>query len=109
MVFRQLAVHGLSDSTKALMDIDRKRSQNHLVCDHCGIVVAQGRIYSEFVNPKSLPVFSHIISLVGLLTWGLKPAEFVRMVAALLIYVSTVITGARPVGLHSNTACTPFW
>ncbi|KAK0743520.1 hypothetical protein B0T18DRAFT_185789 [Schizothecium vesticola] len=46
MVLRQLVVHGLSDSTKALMDIDRKKRQIHPVCDRCGIVVIQGRIYT---------------------------------------------------------------
>lgn len=47
MVLRQLVVHGLADSTKALMDIDRKKSQNLLVCGHCGTGVTQGRVYSK--------------------------------------------------------------
>lgn len=103
MVLRQLVVHGLSDSTKALMDIDRKKSQIHPVCDHCGIVVIQGRVYSKLPHRLAHP------NVLDSLTWVLKPAMSARMVATLLSSASTAITAVGPATIHLHIACTPSW
>ncbi len=103
MVLRQLVVHGLSDSAKALMDIDRKKRQSHSVCGHCGLVVAQGRVYST--SPKHVAD----IVVVASLTRALKHAISARTATTLLTSASTAITAELLAVLQLHTSFTHSW
>ena len=108
MVLRQFVVHGLSDKTKALMDIDRKKGQSNPACAHCGLMVAQGRVYSTFLPP---PPPGHVANVVDMyfLMRVLKHAMSARTAMTLFTYALTAIIAECAVVLRTHTLFTRFW